>query len=87
MLRVLLLLALAVSPVTAHAQPVRGSHPPRVAIPPPAVVIVAPFVYQPLPYDYYYQRELQKRQHAPPATQSFEGSSPRCARFFCEERK
>jgi hypothetical protein len=83
--RSFLLLALIVGPVTVQAQQhVRGSRAGR------APVIVAPFVspyyvQPPLPYDFYYQRELQKRLHAPRATQTFEGSSPRCPRFFCEE--
>jgi hypothetical protein len=84
--RSLLLLALIVGPVTVHAQQqhVRGSRSGRTP------VIVAPFVspyyvQPPLPYDFYYQRELQKRLHAPRPTQTFEGSSPSCPRFFCEE--
>jgi hypothetical protein len=45
-----------------------------------------PLAYRPppLPYEYYYQQELQRRMQTPPAPpQSFEGSSPRCERFFC----
>jgi hypothetical protein len=84
--RSLLLLALIVGPVTVQAQQhVRGSRAGRTPIIAPRGVLVAPFGYAPLPYDYYYQRELQKRLHAPRATQTFEGSSPSCPRFFCEE--
>jgi hypothetical protein len=89
--RSLLLLVLIVGPVTVHAQQhVRGSRSGRapviVAPVTPRLGFVSPYYVQPpLPYDFYYQRELQKRLHAPRATQSFEGSSPSCPRFFCEE--
>jgi hypothetical protein len=59
---------------------------PRRRPPPPSIVVVAPPVWwavpAPLPYDYYIQQELAKRQ--PTRAQTFEGVSPRCARFFCE---
>jgi hypothetical protein len=39
----------------------------------------------PLPYSYYVEQALQQRlQQGPTPTRSFEGSSPRCPRFFCE---
>jgi hypothetical protein len=63
----------------------RRSWPPAAAVA-PRQVFVSPY-YQPLPYAFYYQQELQKRwPPRPRATQSFEGSSPRCPKFFCEER-
>ena len=86
MRRFVFVVLLLLGPVAVSAQTVRGPRPPgrAAAVAPRAVFVYPP---PPLPYAFYYQQELQKRQHAPRATQSFEGSSPRCPRFFCEERK
>jgi hypothetical protein len=81
----MVVLALVGAVVTADAQP-RRPHPRPAPVARPVIVrpALVPW-YAPLPYAFYYEQELRKRQHRPRATQSFEGSSPRCPRFFCYE--
>ncbi len=81
---VTLTVTLASAQGAAHAR-----HGARRSVAPP--VIVAPvvqwyYIPPPLPYDFYYQQELAKRwPPRPQPAQSFDGSSPRCPRFFCSE--
>jgi len=70
----------------ASAQTVRTPRPGRAAAVASRPVFVSPYLSPPpLPYQFYVEQALRKRQHAPRATQSFEGSSPRCPRFFCDD--
>jgi hypothetical protein len=83
-----LALSLLVGAATAEADNSRRAHTHTVQ---PIYVpsVLYPYYYVPPPsYEFYYQQELQRRLQRPPeAPKSFEGSSPRCPRFFCESTR
>jgi hypothetical protein len=82
---VLVLVGAVVTPTDAQPRP-RAAPPAPVVVVPAPVVVPWWYVPPPLPYDFYVQQELAKRwPPRPSATQSFDGVSPRCPRFFCEE--